>query len=526
MKKKWTLLAAAVAALSLQSPVSAAIEVEANPFDDVPRSHWAYEEIAELADRGVIEGYEDGSFRGGQTMTRYEVAALVGRAISQANHANDGMTQADLASLEKLYNEFSHELDTMGVRLAKLEKYQSNAGLFGDVRVRYRANLKERRHTGVYDPANTSDTYAQVFSHGDTTSQFDQRVRLGYWSEISPHFYFTGRMRAENIIGKDADCSAFDSTKTDSTGYVTFDLAEGKWVNDKLDLRFGRLNPTIGLGGIWSSEGEGAMDGVDVTYNPSKATSLSVGYATVSPSLRNREMDDAADGEVYTPSFFASAETKVGATKFTAGMLKTLSSGSHSKIRSLKGVDAPWSEFSNDVYYDMEQYSLGVETQLSPRLKLYGEYIVNEADHNLPAVSGDNLANGYGAYDANGWVKGGLSKDWSKAHSDNQKHGWYAGLSYGNLDAKKAHSYQADLVYMALGNWSIDSSFLPHNLMISGGNGLGLDGARGWGLGLTYMLAPLVELHADYYWMKPYDKGASGFDKYDSPWQVALNYSF
>jgi|GEM_PF-5384703 len=46
-------------------------------FYDVPKDHWAFEYIAELADRGAINGYEDGSFRPNGTVTRAEWAKIM-----------------------------------------------------------------------------------------------------------------------------------------------------------------------------------------------------------------------------------------------------------------------------------------------------------------------------------------------------------------------------------------------------------------------------------------------------------------
>lgn len=52
-------------------------------FPDVSENHWAYEYIKDLADRGIIEGYPDGNFSGDRSMTRYEFAAMLDRALSK-----------------------------------------------------------------------------------------------------------------------------------------------------------------------------------------------------------------------------------------------------------------------------------------------------------------------------------------------------------------------------------------------------------------------------------------------------------
>lgn len=48
-------------------------------FKDVSEKHWAYKAIEELAEKGIINGYEDGTFRPEEPMTRAEVATIVSR---------------------------------------------------------------------------------------------------------------------------------------------------------------------------------------------------------------------------------------------------------------------------------------------------------------------------------------------------------------------------------------------------------------------------------------------------------------
>lgn len=55
----------------------------ANPFSDVPADHWAYEAVAKLEAEGVIEGYGDGSYRGHQEITRFEMAQMIARAMAK-----------------------------------------------------------------------------------------------------------------------------------------------------------------------------------------------------------------------------------------------------------------------------------------------------------------------------------------------------------------------------------------------------------------------------------------------------------
>lgn len=97
----------------------------ANPFSDVPAGHWAYDSIAKLVAAGVVDGYPEGQFDGDKLMTRYEMAQIVAKAMAKG------------ANVDKLAAEFADELDTLGVRVAKLEKDQDAVKITGQVRYSY-----------------------------------------------------------------------------------------------------------------------------------------------------------------------------------------------------------------------------------------------------------------------------------------------------------------------------------------------------------------------------------------------------
>ena len=118
MKKSLTL------AMALALGVTASAYA-ANPFSDVPQGHWAYASVAQLAADGVIDGYADGAFNGDKLLTRYEMAQIVAKAM--ANGAN----------VDKLAAEFADELDTLGVRVTKLEKGADAVKITGEVRYHY-----------------------------------------------------------------------------------------------------------------------------------------------------------------------------------------------------------------------------------------------------------------------------------------------------------------------------------------------------------------------------------------------------
>ncbi len=109
----------------------------ANPFEDVPADHWAYDAVAQLAADGVVEGYGDGTYRGSQEITRYEMAQMVARAMAKGN-----VSGADKAMIDKLAAEFADELNSLGVRVAALEKKVDNVRWNGALRYRYRTETE------------------------------------------------------------------------------------------------------------------------------------------------------------------------------------------------------------------------------------------------------------------------------------------------------------------------------------------------------------------------------------------------
>ena len=70
----------------------------ANPFADVPADHWAYDAVAQLVQDGVVNGYSaDGTFKGDQSMSRYEMAQIVAKAMAKSDAA-DNKTRLSLRS--------------------------------------------------------------------------------------------------------------------------------------------------------------------------------------------------------------------------------------------------------------------------------------------------------------------------------------------------------------------------------------------------------------------------------------------
>jgi hypothetical protein len=75
----------------------------ADPFSDVPAKHWAYAAVNQLANAGIVNGYGDGTFRGDRIMSRFEMAMIVGNAMTKA----DKVDAENKALINKLATEFA-----------------------------------------------------------------------------------------------------------------------------------------------------------------------------------------------------------------------------------------------------------------------------------------------------------------------------------------------------------------------------------------------------------------------------------
>ena len=95
-------------------------------FGDVPAGHWAEDAVANLAAKGLVEGYPDGTFKGDRACSRWELAMVIARFLAKNDQEHASFaTKDELEQLKSLVREFSDELEAIGVRVTNLEdQYQ------------------------------------------------------------------------------------------------------------------------------------------------------------------------------------------------------------------------------------------------------------------------------------------------------------------------------------------------------------------------------------------------------------------
>ena len=228
MKKQFAAIFAATAVLGVTTAFAA------NPFSDVTPDSWAYQSVSQLASTGIINGYPDGTFKGQNNITRYEMAQMVAKAMANQDRAN----AEQQAMINRLADEFASELNNLGVRVAALENKVGNVKVTGDMRLRYRGSEES-------DNTLTNDTKYAYKKH----SKFDYRGRIQFNATVNENTDATIRLTSgDREFG---DSKTPDDTKIDRV-YVTHRFG------DNVKVTAGRYNQVIGAGLLYDDTFDGA----------------------------------------------------------------------------------------------------------------------------------------------------------------------------------------------------------------------------------------------------------------------------
>ena len=243
MKKQLAVLAA-TAVLGVTSAFAA------NPFSDVTPQDWAYQAVAQLASQGIINGYPDGTFKGQNNITRFEMAQMVAKALVR----QDRVDAEQNAIINRLANEFSAELNNLGVRVATLENKVGNFAFTGDARLKY-----EGSHTT--ENAYVNDEDSETFKR----SKFDYRARVQFEATVNDNTKAVVRLATGD---KEFGAAGNPETTLDRV-YVQHNF--GKYATATV----GRQDLVIGSGLTY----DGAFEGAQATVGKDKLNAtVSYGY--------------------------------------------------------------------------------------------------------------------------------------------------------------------------------------------------------------------------------------------------------
>ena len=220
----------------------------ANPFSDVPAGHWAYDAVNKLAAEGVVDGYPDGTYGGDKLMTRYEMAQIVAKAMAKG------------ANVDKLAAEFADELDSLGVRVANLEKKADNVKITGEVRASYR------------------DVDTDAAGHDGHEGLL--RSRLWVNGQINEDWSYTGMFENNQDFGNKTGDEKIDFARAYVEGRV-----------GGLDVVAGRYNEVTFSGNILDAN----LDMAKVSYGDKIKVSAAAGKAYDSVEVDDTNLLDSDD---------------------------------------------------------------------------------------------------------------------------------------------------------------------------------------------------------------------------------------
>ena len=300
-----------VAELSQESN-SLSQRTSVSQFSDVQPTDWAFQALQSLVERyGCAAGYPNGTFRGNRALSRYEFAAGLNSCLDRVNEliataTADLVTKQDLATLQRLQEEFSTELatlrgqvDALEARTGELEanQFSTTTKLSGEAIFSFSQAFGDKVADGDQDTKNNPG-----FNNSSTLSD---RVRLSLNSSFTGTDQLQTRLQGRNIInnkditgtnmtrlGYDASKDEKNSVTIDKLNYA-FNLkdnirvkidATGAELNENVNVfnpdfrssgsgalsRYGRFSP------IYRQAGDGA--GITVNINPNGKLGLSAAY--------------------------------------------------------------------------------------------------------------------------------------------------------------------------------------------------------------------------------------------------------
>ncbi|BCX11762.1 MAG: porin [Thermosynechococcus sp.] len=288
-------------------------------LSDVRPTDWAYQALASLVEKyGCIAGYPDGTFRGNRAATRYEMAAALNACLDVIS--DRFATKEDLATLQRLMDEFKAELATLRGRVDKLEARTAQ------LEARQFATLTKLNATVIFNISDvlTPDTAALrpgapgPAPNAPTNPVANTRVRLNFDTSFYGKDRLRLRLQAANItpysqvmltnmgrLSYDGNNNnafelqkAFYSFPVTSRGQMILDFVGGEF-NDNINnfnpflqssdtgalSRFGRFNPIYRAGN--AANAAGVTFKYNVLQNKERGTGVTLNVGYLAPNANN-----------------------------------------------------------------------------------------------------------------------------------------------------------------------------------------------------------------------------------------------
>ena len=446
----------------------------ANPFSDVPAGHWAYASVAKLAAAGIVDGYPDGTFKGDQLMTRYEMAQIVAKAYAK------GAIGAD----DKLMAEFADELDNLGVRVAKLEKKADNVKITGEARFGYKdfdaelnsnMNIGDNDQDGIHMKAkdHSAELRTRLYLSGAVNDNWTYGAMIQNTQSLDTNAEeSTTKFRRAFVNGKigEVEVTAGRQAFTIGEGYVA-DLT-----GDAVKLDFGNKLKTTVFAGRFDS----------VAYD----TAALAGITGVSAEVDSDDLADLAQISSNTKTTLYGATFAYDFTDKLYG-----NAGFYAREGHDIGDGTPFGSSTTAKLAEQKIYTAGVGYKFDKNVKMYAEY--QKADKSMAdavEINGTSVSDTYAPI-----------VDYADIGDD----GWAATVYYKGANPMDKGSWGAYATY-----YDQSGAVILDSICELEDNMPAILGMKGYEIGTSYTLAKNITGKLSYFDLK--NKDGRGFGEYQN----------
>jgi len=284
------ILATLLATMCIFSLAGTAMAASYNLFTDVPAKHWAYAAVKKLANDGIVDGYNDQTFRGEKTITRYEMAEIVAKALAKEDKADAN----DRALINKLSTEFAQELYNLGVRVTTLEnKVGDLENQVGNVKFSGEARMR-------FDNYNKHDS----------NSSANSQVYLNLWANAKISDNWVVKADIESTKDKNGTTSGTDDGINKI--YATGSALGGA-------LTFGKFNPFSAYGLVIDNSVDCGINVTGGQFEFGNAIKARLAYGNLSDGTFGNSVDGTNDFNIdnITGSKYSAAEVDIALSPVT-----------------------------------------------------------------------------------------------------------------------------------------------------------------------------------------------------------------
>ena len=412
---------------------STAFAATADSFTDVPKDHWSYQALDYLAKEGIIDGMGDNPFQGGRTMTRYEMASIVAKAMQKG-----GGTFGDQAVLDKLAAEYSGEIDTLK------KQVDQNTKDINDLKNGIAGKMELNGFVRVqYD----HDKYNHPVQNGSDLNKDNNR----FYMSLNGAYKVNDNWKAKFQLEKNSFYNNGHDHENES----------GSWENGTKEDKYKAVRAKR-----WSGH-DGDIQRIWVEgYNPKSGDWISVGRAWRGLGQQNVLFGTESDGFQFGVPMKGTGLTASGFWFTSTG------AGNH---ESWYGVGT-WGNVG---------HSAGINLAYAQNTKDKGDVYEKNTGH-LPTWD-EQTVNYDKAYVLSGWAD--LAKnvrfitDYAKTNADYQNNSLFLRLNYRNTDLQHPGTYQTYARWYRYGtNGTISGDDEWGSLFYNGSAG-----SKGWILGVKYV---------------------------------------